>query len=261
MKIVEIYIKKLTNLNYSERTIDTYSCYLEKALTQLDENPYHISTKTIEDYLLNKKYSSVSQQNQIIGSLKLFAKHILNKKDIHLNKIKRPRKERKLPRVVDKNVLITKINIIENIKHKAMLSLLYGTGIRASEILNIKISDIDSNRMLILIRNSKFNKDRYVPFSKNNLELLRLYFKKYRPKEFLFEGTNNKYSYSSLKNISVNNLGVTPHILRHSYATALVENKTNLRVIQTILGHNSSKTTEIYTHVSQETFETVELPN
>ena len=100
-------------------------------------------------------------------------------------------------------------------------------------MLNLKIEDIDSSRMLLLVRNSKFNKDRYVPFSKNNLILLREYFKEYKPKQFLFEGTGGKYTYSSLRNISHKYLDINPHIIRHSYATSLVESKENLRTIHT----------------------------
>lgn len=117
-KIVEIYIKTLTNRNYSDRTIETYTCYLEKFLNDINKNPYHITLKDIENYLLSNSYSSISQQNQIIGSVKLFAKYILKKKDVHLNKIERPKKEKKLPLVIESNFLKETILGIKNLKQQ-----------------------------------------------------------------------------------------------------------------------------------------------
>lgn len=114
-KSVEVYIKSLTNKNYSEKTIQTYVCYLEKFFNDINKNPYHITTKDINSYLINNKYSSVSQQNQIIGSLKLFAKYILGKKDIHLNKIERPKKVKKLPKIIDAEILAEKISMVEGL--------------------------------------------------------------------------------------------------------------------------------------------------
>lgn len=260
MSLYKITSQKLYQRKYAKNTIDSYLGYIDEFETTIGKPYSRLNAKDFQNYIDSYTFSSISKQNIVISALKFSWEQGLGKKYLKID-FTRPRKQKKLPRVIEKSAILEKIDNIENIKHKAILSLMYGTGLRASELLGLKVSDIDSNRMLILVRDSKFNKDRYVPFSKNNLILLRSYFKKYRPVNFLFEGVDGKYSYASLKNISVNKLGVTPHLIRHSYATALVEAKTNLRVIQKLLGHANSKTTEIYTHVSNEVFDTIELPN
>jgi len=136
-------------------------------------------------------------------------------------------------------------------------------GLRVSEVISLKIEDIDSKRMIIHIKNAKGRKDRVVPLSQKVLELLREYFKQYRPKEYLFNGQNSlKYSSSSCNQIVKKYLGEKYHIhqLRHSCATNLLENGTDLKIIQKILGHSNVKTTEIYTHVSNQLLSKVNLP-
>ena len=264
MKILKIFEEKLRYKNYSEKSIKLYISYLNFFLTeQKIKDPYQVTTKQIVDFLQSKTYSSTSQQNQYIGCLKLFAKYILNKKDIHLSKIERPKSEKKLPKVIDNNHIITQLDKIQNLKHKSILSLAYSVGLRVSEITNLKIQDIDSKRMLIHIKNAKGKKDRIVPLSENILLLLREYYKQHKPKEYLFNGQNsNQYSIQSCqklyklyidKNSSI-------HTLRHSSFTNLLEDGTDIRIIQKIAGHNSSKTTEIYTHVSNEILSKVKLP-
>ena len=193
----------------------------------------------------------------------MFYKYILNRSELHLSKIERPIKERKLPKVISKDVLIKKINCISNLKHKAILQLTYSVGLRVSEVVNLKILDIDSNRMIINIVQSKGNKDRVVPLSINVLETLREYYKQYHPKEYLFNGQFKlQYSSHSCQSIFKKyiNKDMKFHTLRHSFATSLVENGTNLAIIQKLLGHSSSKTTEIYTHVSNKLLLEVNLP-
>lgn len=262
-KIVEIYTKTLTNKNYSQSTIGTYVCYLDKFLNEINKNPYHITTKEIESYLLNKNYTSVSHQNQIISSLKLFAKYILNKKVLHLNKIERPKKEKKLPLVIETEKLKTVISNIKNLKHKAILMLGYSCALRVSEVLNLKIEDIDSNRMLINIRNAKGRKDRIVVLSPVLLQTLRNYFKSYKPIMYLFNGQNKQqYSAESCNKIVKKYIGETYHFhtLRHSGATTMHESGTDLALIQKILGHNNIKTTMVYTHISQKAIQNVISP-
>ena len=261
--IVKIYIKTLTNKNYSQRTIETYSCYLSKFLETTNKNPYHITTSEIKAYLLNRSYSSVSKQNQVIGALKLFAKYILNKKDIHLNKIERPKKENKLPLVIDSDYIKETINNISNLKHKAIITLGFGCSMRVSEVINLKITDIDSKRMLIHIKNAKGRKDRIVPISESILKTLRLYFKKYTPEIYLFNGQfKNKYSAASCNKIVKKYLGINYHFhtLRHSGATTMHENGTDLALIQKLLGHSNIKTTMVYTHISNRALQNVQLP-
>ncbi len=150
-----------------------------------------------------------------------------------------------------------------------MLSLIYACGLRRSELINLTLNDIDSKRNVIIIRQSKGKKDRIVPFSGKVLEMVRDYYKLYKPKHWLFEGqnTSEKYSEQSLQSVLKTALEktkitkpVTLHWLRHSYATHLLENGTDLRYIQELLGHNSSRTTEIYTHVSTKSLQQIKSP-
>jgi site-specific recombinase XerD len=264
MKILKIFQEKLRYKNYSDRSIKLYTSYLSNFLKEVKvKDPYQVRTQQIVDFLQNYSYTSTSQQNQYIGTLKLFAKYVLNKKDIHLTKIERPKSEKKLPRVIYGDSIKEKLNQIENLKHKAILTLTYSVGLRVSEIINLKIEHIDSKRMIIHIKNAKGRKDRIVPLSQTVLELLREYYKHYNPSEYLFNGqSTNKYSIGSCQKIYkkyIDNQS-SIHTLRHSSATALLENGTDLRVIQKILGHTNVKTTEIYTHVSNQILSKVKLP-
>ena len=161
------------------------------------------------------------------------------------------------------------LNAPSNIKHKAMLSLIYSCGLRRSELLNLKLTDIDSKRGLVIIRQSKGRKDRVAPLSEKILELLRAYYNAYKPNVWLFEGQDKKSQYdeNSLSSVLKQTLEkckinkpVSLHWLRHSYATHLLENGTDLRYIQEILGHSSSRTTEIYTHVSNHNIQRISSP-
>lgn len=168
-----------------------------------------------------------------------------------------------MPQIIERDFLLDKINQIGNIKHKAIISLAYSVGLRVSEVINLKISDIDSKRMIITIRQAKGRKDRIVPLSSTILELLREYFKVFRPKEYLFNGKFDvKYSSTSCNQLVKHYLGKNYHfhLLRHSSATAMLESGVDLRHIQKILGHSSSKTTEIYTHVSIAQLNRITLP-
>lgn len=264
MKILEIFENKLRFKNYRQNTIKVYKQTLYQYFIETKcIDPYQVTTKSIIDYLENKKFTSISQQNQFIGTLKLFARYILGKKDIHLDKIERPRKEKKLPKIIEKEFLLEKIQKIENKKHKAILSLAYSTGMRVSEVCNLKQSDIDSKRMIITIKQSKGGKDRIVPLSDKVLEILRNYHREYWPKEYVFNGQFSlQYSHKSCNELVKKYLGKEYHfhLLRHSNATALLEAGTDLRIIQKHLGHSSSKTTEIYTHVSTAILQKMNLP-
>jgi site-specific recombinase XerD len=264
MKVLEIFENKLRVKNYSKNTIRTYSQTLRQFLIENDvKDAYQVPVKNIVLYLETKQFSSVSQQNQFVGALKLFAKYILGKKDIHLNKIERPRSEKKLPQIIDKKFLLDKIDNIKNLKHKTIISLAYSTGMRVSEVCNLKIKDIDSKRMLIHIKNAKGRKDRIVPLSENILKLLRVYYLKYKPEEYLFNGQKSlKYSTRSCNQIVKKYIGTNYHFqqLRHYNATTLLEIGTDLRLIQKLLGHSNVKTTEIYTHVSTQFLKTINLP-
>lgn len=261
-KIIKICKQKFIYLNYSDRTRETYLSYINKFLGSLDKQVIHLSAKDFQNYLDNCEFTSISQQNQVINAIRFLYKFGLNKKYDKVS-FKRPRGEKKLPIVIDKDFIIEKLSNIENIKHKAILSLAFSVGLRVSEVLNLKINDIDSKRMIIHIHNAKGRKDRIVPLSENILLLLREYYKKYKPKEYLFNGQFElKYSAKSCNQIIKKYLGEKYHFhqLRHSFATFLIENGTGLRRIQKLLGHSSSKTTEIYTHVSTENLHKINLP-
>jgi integrase/recombinase XerD len=161
------------------------------------------------------------------------------------------------------------LGILKNIKHRAMLSTIYGCGLRRGELLNLKPADIDSDRGLLVIRNGKGNRDRIVPISTKNIELLRVYFRLYRPKVWLFEGVTQgiQYDERSLQQVLKKAImlagikkPVTLHWLRHSYATHLHESGVDIRYIQEILGHRSTRTTEIYTHVSTRSIQLIRSP-
>ncbi len=249
-------LKKLENIlrfrNYSEQTIKTYVSYCEKFLMSFDKDVYHISVKEAKNYLENYAYTSISQQNQIISSIKFLYTNVVGSK-LNTLKITRPRKEKKLPKVIDSEYLKETILSIDNLKHRAILSLGYSCALRVSEVINLKIEHIDSKRMIIHIVDAKGRKDRIVRLSPILLQTLREYVKKYRPNTFLFNGQFSlQYSASSCNKLVKNYLGESYHfhLLRHSGLTNMHENNVDIATLSKIAGHNSIKTTMIYTHVS-----------
>jgi len=254
-------VLKLRYFKYADKTIETYSYYIGEFLNEVNTSPTRLNASDFENYLFSYGFSSNSQQNQVISSLKFLYEKVLRKK---YNKIdfSRPRKEKKLPKIIERSELTRKILSIKNLKHKAILSVAYSTGLRVGEILNLKIDDIDSKRMVINVVNGKGKKDRIVPLSKKILTILREYFKEYKPKEYLFNGQfKNVYSSTSCNKIIKKYIDKSAHmhLLRHSCFTHLLENGTALPVIQKIAGHSSIKTTEIYLHLSIDVLNQVNL--
>ena len=257
---------------YSENTIKTYSDALEVFFRFFQNKK--LESLTIEDiiqfnndYILRKNLSS-SYQNQVINAVKLFYRNRFNK-TMEVDFIQRPRREKRLPNVLSKEEVKSILEAPTNLKHRAMLSLIYACGLRRSELLNLTLTDILSNRNLLFIRQSKGKKDRVVPISNRLIDILREYYKAFKPKAWLFEGQfpNTKYSEKSLENVLKQSLTKTKiskkvslHWLRHSYATHLLENGTDLRYIQELLGHSSLRTTEIYTHVSTLNLQQIRSP-
>jgi len=261
-EILRICEQKFKYLNYSPRTRDMYSHYIIKFLEKVDKYPQHIVAADFQTYLDAFKFTSISQQNQVINAIKFLYEKVLDKKYDKVS-FERPRSERHLPQVIDKNFIINQINKIENIKHRAILSLAFSVGLRVSEVVNLKLTDIDSKRMLITIKNGKGRKDRIVPLSENILLLLREYYRQFKPKEYLFNGQfEPKYSVGSCQKIFKKYIDSHSHfhILRHSCFTSLLESGTDLRIIQKMAGHSSGKTTEIYTHVSTALLQKIALP-
>lgn len=257
---------------YSESTIGTYTdalkiflrFYSDKSINEISNDDLIIFNN---DYIIKNKLSS-SHQNQVVNAVKLFFRTVENTK-LNPDLVHRPKREKTLPNVLSKEEVKLILDAHGNIKHKAMLSLIYSCGLRRSELLNLKLNDIDSKRGLVIIRKGKGRKDRVTPLSEKVLNMLRDYFKAYQPKEWLFEGQSGigQYDERSLANVlkqalekSQINKPVSLHWLRHSFATHLLENGTDLRYIQEILGHSSSKTTEIYTHVSNKSIQKIISP-
>ncbi len=269
---VEVYIRYLKSKRYSENTIKTYSEAIQLFLRyfhskQLEEITNEDIIAFNNDYILANKYSS-SYQNQFVNAVKLFFAKVQHKQ-LNPELIHRPRTERKLPNVLSKEEVKQIITAPTNIKHRTMLSLIYSCGLRCGELLALQPHHIDSKRNIVLLKNSKGKKDRIAPLSPKILELLREYYKMYKPKVYLFEGqeAGTTYSDKSLQSVlkqALHKVGinkpVTLHWLRHSYATHLLESGTDLRYIQELLGHNSSKTTEIYTHVSTKSLQQIKSP-
>jgi integrase/recombinase XerD len=269
---IEAYKSWLKSRRYSANTIKTYS---EALLTFLKFFGYkkieEITNKDIvffnNEYILKNNLSS-SFQNQVVNAIKLFFTTVENRK-IDVELIHRPKREKLLPNVLSKEEVKHILEALENIKHKAMLSLVYSCGLRRSELLKLKPKDIDSKRNIVIIRAAKGKKDRIAPLSERMLHLLREYYKTYKPKIWLFEGqiAGEQYSEKSLESVLKQAVEkgkirkpVTLHWLRHSCATHLLEAGTDLRYIQEILGHKSSKTTEIYTHVSTSSLQKIKSP-
>ena len=248
---------------------DVYLSCLHHFYNYFNESVDELSKKDIENYqyyLVQKGYSR-STQNQHINAIKYYYENIL-KRPRQTYYIERPRKDKKLPNVLDKQEVNAIIQHTQNLKHKAALTLLYACGLRISELINLKIESVDGKRMLIKIVSGKGTKDRYVPLPENVRQLLRKYYKEYKPKQYMFNGSDSlKYSPISVRNVlkrSTKKAGirknVTPHMLRHSYATHVLESGVDIRYIQNLLGHNSIKTTEIYTHVSTKNVLAVKSP-
>lgn len=266
----EIYLQKLELRKYSNNTVKTYVSCFERFINHYQHNELNtLNENDIRTYLqfLIQNNRSNSYINQAINSIKFYYEIVLEMPNRFYN-IERPIREHKLPVVLSKEDIFKLIESANNLKHRCIISLLYSGGLRRGELLNLKLTDIDSKRMLIKVRGAKGNKDRFTLLSKTTLKDLRIYFKQWKPNLFLFEGqTHDKYSANSVGKIVSNasikagiKIKVSPHILRHSFATHLLEAGTDLRYIQLLLGHNSSKTTEIYTHVATSSFNSIKNP-
>ncbi len=272
LKQIEKFINWLHSRRYSENTVKTYSEALKVFLLYFHTKS--ISEITNDDliefnnnHILANKFSS-SYQNQVVNAVKLFFRTALNV-SIDVDLIHRPKRSHPLPNVLSKEDVKKILEAHSNFKHRVMLSLIYACGLRRSELLNLKANDIDSDRGLLFIKQAKGKKDRMVPLSLKTIQLLREYYKIYKPEVWFFEGQRKgeQYSAESLQSVLKQALTkakitkpATLHWLRHSYATHLLESGTDLRYIQELLGHKSSRTTEIYTHVSTKSIQNIKSP-
>lgn len=271
VKCPSSYVEKLKELRYSKNTVAAYTdmfeefinYYKEKVLDEIDDDEI---VKFLR-YLVNDRKVSVSYQNQSINAIKFYYERVKRGKR-RIYEIDRPRKEKTLPEILSEEEIATILKSISNIKHRALIMTIYSGGLRISELINLRIKDIDSERMQIRISQAKGKKDRYTLLSKKTLLTLRQYFVEYKPKKWLFEGEGSKqYSTGSIYSIFKKALSntqikknVSIHSLRHSFATHLLESGTDLRYIQSLLGHSSSKTTEIYTHITTKGFDQIKNP-
>ena len=269
---IEQFKRHLKSKRYSESTIKTYSEALKSFLVfyRLKPIPSIDNDDVIRynnDYIL-KNNISASYQNQIVNAIKLFFLVVKDSK-IDLEKVHRPKRAKVLPNVLSKQEVKAILEAHSNMKHRAMLCLIYSCGLRCGELLALQPIHIDSKRQIVFLKNAKGKKDRIAPLSPKILAMLRDYYVVYKPKTYLFEGQveGKQYDARSLQIVLKQALikakidkPATLHWLRHSYATHLLESGTDLRYIQELLGHNSSKTTEIYTHVSTKSIQQIKSP-
>ncbi len=269
---IESFRQWMEQKRYSDSTVETYVMAIGMFLRFIKpktsaEAINEDMRRFVYQYMIPRKLS-FSYQNQVVNAAKLFFK-LIRGSVLITEQLERPRREHKLPNVLSKEEVKLILNALPNSKHRTMLSLIYACGLRRSELLNLKPANIDSKRHLLLILNAKGKKDRVIPISDKLIDMLRDYYRMYKPKIWLFEGQNagEQYSETSLQAVLKQAIEkvkimkpVTLHWLRHSYATHLLESGTDLRYIQELLGHKSSKTTEIYTHVSEKSLQKINSP-
>ena len=253
--------KELSIRKYLRRTIKSYMRYNRDFLLFSGKEPRKVDNEDIKKYLyymVEKEKASTSTLNIIINALKFYYGEVLKKRFIY--EVKRPRKDKKLPVVLSKEEVKKILDTTTNIKYKAILMLMYSAGLRVGEVIKLKPENINSERSLIHIKGSKGRKDRYTIFAKSVLVVLKKYYDQYRPEKWLFEGAvpGKHISTRTVQAIfkhACEKTGIKKEVsaqfLRHSFATHLLKSGVDLRYIQEILGHKSSKTTEIYTHVSK----------
>lgn len=270
--LYEVLRREMRLRNYSHKTIKAYTSCVRSLIQHFGpKHPRELTNEDLRNYLIHlieKEQYQSSTINQVINALR-FLYVELYKRQMQLGDLPRPRKERKLPEVLSEEEVLRIFNAAENLKHKTILMLIYSAGLRVGEVVRIRISDVDEQRKLIHLHKAKGNKDRYTILSTAFMGTLADYLRDYRPREFLFEGQGDRRHYSERSVQAVferaaNDAGITKqvsvHTLRHSFATHLLEAGTDLRYIQELLGHSSSKTTEIYTHVSKKSIGKITSP-
>ena len=261
-KILSCYKDYLFGQRYSRNTIELYCGMIELFLGYYYSTPIEaIDIKKIERYneeIIYKGGYSISYHRQFVGAIKLFCKRF----DLPLidhQELIRPAKEYKLPTVLSKEEVMLIVTVTQNVKHKMILLLLYSTGMGISELINLELKDVSIARLQVNIRNGKGRKSRYVGFASKLVPMYQGYLESFRPLKYVIEGKPTyKYTSSSIQKIIKRSAikagikkNVSAHTFRHSYATHLLERGVSLRHIQELLGHESSETTMIYTHISK----------
>ncbi|MBA6157390.1 site-specific integrase [Tenacibaculum sp. S7007] len=270
-KLLNNFYLYLKGKRYSRSTIQTYTFfiadfvnfYTKVSLENLTNRDVEI---LIEKVFIERNYS-ISSQRQFISALKIFINFYPYTKINNL-KLERPKKSRKLPNVLSQEEVLNIIRCTQNLKHRAIISLIYSCGLRVSELVNLKLVDFHIERKQLIIKNGKGRKDRYVSLAESFLPLLSNYYNTFKPSIYFVEGQKGgKYSTESIRQFLRRsckkahiNKTVTPHTLRHSYATHLLENGVDIRYIQSLLGHAKPETTMIYTHVKRKDLMEIQNP-
>ncbi len=264
------YVSYLRGKRFSESTVRTYYTFALKFEVFCQKEPAAIDDRDVSDFLeqvITKQNYSVSSHRQCVSALKHYAELfvVILEKDWDAM---RPSKSKLLPTVLSLQEVIRLLQVTKNLKHRFIIALIYSSGLRIGELLNLKVEDIDIERKEVFVRSGKGRKDRVVILAESVLPLLYNYLQTYRPRYFLIEGTAmSTYSSSSVRSFLRKSVKrakilkrVTPHTLRHSFATHLLENGVDLRLIQELLGHSKPETTMIYTHVSNKQLMNIKSP-
>lgn len=271
IKIPKEYLEQLVLKRYSQNTVKTYCSCFQKFITHFMGRDIECLSKedikTFLLYLVQEKKISPSTQNQYINAIKFYYEKVL-KQPRMAYVLERPNRAKKLPKVLTEQEVLMILKNTPNIKHKTILSLLYSAGLRVGELIGLRVQDVVWDKNYLFVRGGKGKKDRITLLSEHVAFLLRKYLQKYKPNYWVIENHERKqYSSSSVRAILKNSTKkaalrkrVNPHMLRHSFATHLLEKGTDLRYIQELLGHGSSKTTEIYTHVSKKSLANIKNP-
>lgn len=260
----------LEGRRYSKSTVGTYSAFIASFLRFTKKEIKHLEKRDVEKYCedeLAGKRKAISTHRQFIGALKQF-KEMHSTLELEIPEASRPKPSRLLPVVLSKEEVFDILRATKNLKHRATLAMIYASGLRISEVLNLRLQDIDYDRRQVKVLQGKGRKDRYVVLAESILPLLENYFNTYQPKKYFIEGREGgKYSPESIRTFLSKSCGiagirkrVTPHTLRHSYATHLLEGGVDIRYIQELLGHNDPKTTMIYTHISRKQLTQIQSP-
>lgn len=256
---------------YSWRTIKAYkNCFRQFIRHYDDTKPSQITRRQINDYLtllIRERQISVSHQSQIMSAIKMFYGSVMEQEE-KIRNLFQPKPAKKLPQVFTEEEVTALLRAVDNLKHRCMLMLVYSAGLRLGEAINLQITDLQPAQNRLFVRGGKGKKDRCTLFSSKVWEQLKAYIEMYKPVEWVFEGQNGgQYSERSLQKVftlaklrSMVNPNATVHTLRHSFATHLLEKGVDLRYIQELLGHESSKTTEIYTHITHKGWDKIKSP-
>lgn len=237
-------VKHLLELKYSGTTPSNYLHHINLFLDFCKKAPDRVTNEDILNYNISIRNKSNSYRNVAINAIKAYFALYLRRKVKGFSSIRPPR-ELKKPKVYDVLMLKSKIDAIDNLKHQAILLLGVSSWLRKSEVINLKLKDIDSDRMVIRVQNSKGSKTREVKLSNNTLRVLIAYYRKFKPVEYLFNG-QKVIRYNSVNAVCKNHLGIRFHALRASGATYALNNGTDIKTVSEMLGHSKIETTKFY---------------